>query len=239
MKILIAIPAYNEEKIIRENVLKLFNFLDQNLGGYDYKVIIADNNSGDQTGSIVKDLEKNIEKLEYFYLSQKGKGLAVMRAWQKFQAEFDIFVFMDADLSTNLKALPFLIEAINQGYDIAVGSRYLKGSETDRSLGRKFFSFGYRLALKIMLGMKTKDLSCGFKACNQKVIKEILPQIENQTWFFDTEMVWLAEKKGYKIKEVPVHWREPRGHEDKTRVNLLGVSWLYLKEIWRLKKRKA
>ena len=204
MKVLIVIPVYNEEKIIINNLKQLFQYLEENLADYDYQVVIADNVSTDQTALLVKNLSATLANLEYLYISQKAsKGAAVIKAWQKYQNDFDVFCFMDADLATDLEALLPLVKAIEyDGYDLAIGSRYLKDSKVKRTFSRKIFSLTYRLFLKIFLGTKIKDFPCGFKAVNQKIVKEIIPQIKNQTWFFDSEMLYLAEKAGYKIKEI-------------------------------------
>jgi len=238
MKILIVLPAYNEAKILEQNVLKLVQFVRANFFGQEYKIAISDNNSLDQTAVIAKSLMEKYPELDYIFVPEQGKGYAISRPWLLNQDKFDIFIFLDADLATDLSALPKLIAGISAGYDVVIGSRYLKESEVKKSLGRWIFSFGYRLILKLALGTKIKDLPCGFKAVNQKIIKNIVPQIKNYTWFFDSEMVYLAEKAGYKIKEIPVKWAEPRTADDKSRVNVFKVSFLYLKEIIKLKFRK-
>lgn len=238
MRILIAIPAYNEEKIIKENILQLNKYLEANLLTDDYLIVVADNNSTDQTAQISKELAAQNEKIDYFFVAQKGKGLAIKSAWQNYVNDFDVFVFMDADLATDLSALNNLIRELKNGAEMAIGSRYLKDSQVKRTFLRRLFSLAYRLFLKIFLSTKIKDFPCGFKAVNQKVVKNIIPQIKNTTWFFDTEMVYLAEKQGYKIKEVPVKWHEPRTKENKSRVNLFKVSWQYFQEVLRLKFRK-
>jgi len=235
MKILIAIPAYNEAKILTENLIKIYQFCQANIIGHDWKIVLADNNSKDQTAEVVKNLTEKYSQIEYVFEGRQGKGIAIRTAWQKNQAEFDIFIFMDADLATDLSALPKLIEGFSHGNDLVIGSRNLKDSEVEKSFLRHLFSFCYRLVLKIVLQTKIKDLPCGFKAINKKVLENIIPQVKNTTWFFDSEMIYLAEKKGYKIKEVPVKWAEPRDGDDKSRVSLLKVSWQYLREILRLK----
>ncbi|MFC1598436.1 glycosyltransferase [Patescibacteria group bacterium] len=237
MKILLVIPAYNEEKIIKDTLLEVGQFLNEQIND-EYLVVVADNRSADQTAEIVKELSSNDQGLDYLFIEQKGKGIAIRTAWNKYQDQFDIFIFMDADLATDLKDFPALIQGIKDGNDIVVGSRYLKESEVTKTVLRRIFSFGYRLILRVFLGTKVKDLPCGFKAVNKKVITEILPEVDNNTWFFDNEFVYLAEKKGFKIKEIPVKWQEPRTAENKSRVNIIKVSWLYLKEIWRLKFKK-
>ncbi|MFA6255221.1 MAG: glycosyltransferase [Patescibacteria group bacterium] len=234
MKILIAIPAYNEESILEKSVLKLLAFCQQNLSD-DWQIIIADNNSKDRTSVIGKDLAAKFPAVKYLFVSQKGKGVAIKTAWRQDSA--DIYCFMDADLATDLAALPQLISGIKEGNDLVIGSRFHPKSKVVRSLGRKLTSQAYRLVLKIILALKINDAPCGFKAINQKVKENLLDLINNQQWFFDSELVILAEKKGYKIKEIPISWQDPREGTDKSRVNMLALSWNYFKEVLALRKR--
>lgn len=237
MKILIAIPVYNEESILAENVTKILDFLKKNIAE-EWQIIIADNNSNDQTGEIGKNLEKKYPEIKYLYISEKGKGRAIRSAWET--GEADVYIFMDADLATDLSSLPALIAAIGrENFDLAAGARFHKDSRVNRSLLRKFISQAYRFALHFTLGLKTKDAPCGFKAVNRRVVQNILPQIKNNEWFFDTEMVALAEKENYRIKETPIIWTEHKKIGRKSRVNFIKVSLGYLKEIWRLKKSHA
>ncbi|MFH2136498.1 MAG: glycosyltransferase [Patescibacteria group bacterium] len=237
MKILIAVPAYNEESILAENATKIYNFLKKNIAE-EWQIIIADNNSTDRTGEIGKNLEKNLSEIKYLNIPEKGKGRAIRAAWEN--AAADVYVFMDADLATDLSSLPALLAAVGkENYDIASGARFHKNSKVQRSLLRKFISKIYRFVLRLSLGLKTKDTPCGFKAVNHKVVKNILPQIKNNEWFFDTEMIILAEKQNYKINEIPIIWTEHKKTGRKSRVNFIKVSFGYLKEIWRLKKSHA
>ncbi|MBD3359420.1 MAG: glycosyltransferase [Candidatus Buchananbacteria bacterium] len=234
MRILFVLPVYNEEKIIKENLLQLNTYLADNLVD-EYLIVVADNNSTDRTAEQIQKLVEQNKNIYYFFIKQKGKGLAIKAAWQKYIDSFDVFIFMDADLATDLSATNGLIQEIKNGADMAIGSRYLKEAKVKRTVLRRLFSLVYRLFLKIFLGTKIKDFPCGFKAVTPRIVKEIIPQIKNNTWFFDTEMVYLAEKNNYKIKEVPVKWHEPRTKGNKSRVNLLKVSWQYFKEVLRLK----
>ncbi len=235
MKISVALPVYNEETILKENVLKIYNFLKDNVRD-NWKIIIADNHSTDQTGEIGKKLANQQPEIKYLYISQKGKGRAIREAWQNEKA--DIYIFMDIDLSTNLEALPELIAAVSrEKYDLAIGSRFLPASRVKRSFFRKFISYGYRLILRLWLNSKIKDAPCGFKAVNFKVINTLLPKIQNNGWFFDSELVLLAEKQKYKIKEIPVTWHERTDKKRASKVNLLPVILNYLKEIWKLRKK--
>jgi len=233
MKILIVIPVYNEEEILEKNVLKLSNFLEQNIT-YDWQITIADNQSTDNSGSVGKKLANQYDKIDYLYINEKGKGAAIRRGWQKITA--DIYCFMDADLATDLSALPEVITAIiDQNYDLAIGSRWLKKSQVKRQLIRKIISFSYHLLAKIIIRTKIRDLPCGFKAVKKNVVEQILPQVKNSHWFFDSELVLVAEKQNFKIKEVAVKWQEPA--KRKSRVNLFSIGRRYFLELIKLKKR--
>jgi glycosyltransferase involved in cell wall biosynthesis len=238
MKILIVIPIFNEERIISANLKKLADYLRINFSANDYKIVVADNHSTDLSAQKIKELLPEIKYLAYEYYEQKGKGLAIMKTWQKYQAEYEIFVFMDADLATDLSALSPLVEAIKNGADLAIGSRYLPSSQIKRSWLRKLFSLGYRIIFKLVLNSKISDFPCGFKAVSQKVVAQLVPLVQNQSWFSDSELIYLAEKKNFSIKEIPINWAEPRQADDKSKVNPLKVSGLYLKELVKLKFRK-
>jgi len=228
----IVIPVYNEEIVLEKNVLEVFEFSKNNLSSYDWQIIIADNNSKDKTGLIAKELSQANAQIKYFFLNEKGKGRAVLGAWQLYPA--DINIFMDADLSTDLLALPQLVLAIEEGYDLAIGSRNLANSRVKRSFGRKIISRILNLILKIFLGIKVSDTACGFKAINQKVLANLSQKIKNQSWFFDTELLFLAQKNGYKIKQIPVIWEEFNG-ERKSRGSVFGVMLEYIRGIIRLR----
>src|SRR3989344_2606335 len=196
MKVLIVIPAFNEESILKQSVLKIFDFCKNNLSGA-YQIIIADNKSTDKTAKIAQGLAQRLRPVDYLYVNVKGKGAAIRSGFNKYSA--DIYCFMDADLATDLSALPLLIKGINQGWDVVIGSRFAKESKVKRSLLRKIFSRGYHAVAKVFLNLKIKDLPCGFKGINAKVKENVLPQVRNNEWFFDSELVVLAEKQGYKV----------------------------------------
>lgn len=238
MKVLIVLPAYNEAKIIRENTEKLLDFVQKNLLDDQIQIVIADNNSKDQTSEIGKELAAKYDQIAYEFVAEQGKGYAVLSPWLKMEEFFDIFIFMDADLATDLQDLPYLIFGIKQGFDLVIGSRRLSESRVNKSLSRHIFSSCYHWVLKVLLGTKINDLPCGFKSINRRALKDLVPLIKDRSWFFDSELVYLGEKKGFKIKEIPVKWQEPRVGDDKSRVNLWKVSWLYLKRASQLKFRK-
>ena len=202
---------------------------------FSYSIVIADNNSNDQTGVISKNLVAEFDVVKYLFVSQKGKGAAIVSVWQNFEA--DIYCFMDADLATDLAALPALIQNIVNGFDLVIGSRTSHDSTVNRSLIRKIFSFGYRIFIKTIFKTKVSDLPCGFKAINQKIKQSVLPKIINREWFFDSELVLLAEHLNFKIKEIPVVWTEKRVGDDKSKVKLFSLSLAYIKKALELKKR--
>lgn len=234
MKILIVIPAYNEEKILESNILKIVDFCRANLK-IDWQIVIADNKSTDRTPIIAKKLVEQVSNVDYLYVDLKGKGAAIKQAWQNFQSE--IYCFMDADLATDLSALPVLIAEIINGNDLVVGSRFHPQSKYDRSVFRKLFSLGYKIVLKLFLNLGLSDAPCGFKAVNDKVKREILPLVKDNEWFFDSELLILAKKKGYQVKEIPVIWADLREGEDKSKVKIISLSYSYFRKVLAMRKR--
>ncbi len=234
MKINITIPCYNEEKLLAKNMLLLFSFCQKNLTKDQWEIVIVNNNSTDKTAVIGKKLAEKIKEINYIFLPQKGKGRAIKAGWQAFPA--DIFIFMDADLATDLSALPRLIQEIKNKADLAIGSRFHPQSQTKRKLSRKIFSWGYSQLRKILLHSRLQDTPCGFKAINQKTWQTIVPLIQNQEWFFDSELVLLAEKKGFIIKEIPIKWEDLREKNDKSKIKVLPLIKEYSLNLWRLRK---
>ncbi|MCK5459728.1 glycosyltransferase [Candidatus Parcubacteria bacterium] len=236
MRINITLPCLNEEKILNNNIIALFNFLNKNVAGDQWQIIIADNDSNDNTAEIAKELEYRFKQIKYFFIPQKGKGIAIRHGWKNFDA--DIYIFMDVDLSVDLEALPKLISAVKEEhYDIAIGSRFHKQSVIKRSVARKIISRLYKIIKKIIINSDISDLPCGFKAINKDIIKKILPRIKDNEWFFDSELVILSESFGYKIKEIPVKWEEIRENGDKSRVKIISLGFNYIKNLIRLRKR--
>jgi len=208
VKIDIVIPVYNEAPILRKNVSRVVSFLELDSAYKDYKVIIVDNGSRDKTFEIAQELAVQYAKVNVIHLNQKGRGRALRKAWQ--ESEADIVSYMDADLSTDLEAMHKLFNAIIiDGYDIAVGFRLSSVFRVKRTLVRSFLSYGYNLLIKIIWRIKElPDVQCGFKALTKNAADAIVPKIENQNWFFDTELLILAYRRRCKIKFIPVKWEE-------------------------------
>ena len=234
MKITIAIPAYNEEKIIGQKIDQLFKFCQEQLSNHQWLIIVAINGSKDKTLEIIQEKTKIYPNLGHINLDAPGKGGAIRKTWQTYPG--DINIFMDADLSTELKFTHELIKSIEKdNYQIAIGSRYQKQSDLKRPFIRTLFSRTYNLILKIFFNLKITDASCGFKAVSQEVLKKIIPKIKNNDLFFDTELLILAHQNKFSIKEIPVVWKEEE--QRKTKIKILKTSFNYFKEIIKIKAR--
>lgn len=234
MRILIAIPALNEARIIADTLAKVRAFADRSLSHHQVSIVVADNGSDDGMDDIVRAAAAADGSIAHLRLSERGKGLAVRSAWDAYEA--DVYIFMDADLSVDLEALPPLIASIEKGADLAIGSRYHRDSVVKRSAFRKFVSWGYRTVLGAALETDVADLPCGFKAVRSHVVRTIVPHVRDNRWFFDTELVIRAERAGLRIEEVPVCWSEdhPVGRASKVRV--AAVAKEYLRRVFALRR---
>ena len=199
----VVIPVFNEEKALPRNIVILADFLKANLRN-PWQIIIADNASTDNTRSVSEMLTERYSGINYLHIPQKGRGRALKAAWLDSTA--DIVSYMDVDLSTDLSYFPTLVGSLEEGYQVAIGDRLGKGSRVTRSLKREFISRGYNLLIKSMFFVPFQDAQCGFKALTRKTAQAILPHIKNDNWFFDTELLIIAAKRGYKINSVPVKW---------------------------------
>jgi glycosyltransferase involved in cell wall biosynthesis len=204
----VVIPVYNEERALPQSIPTLRDFLTSDEFPHDWRILIADNASTDTTPEVGARLEaENDGGVKYVRIERKGRGFALKQVWH--DSPMEIMSYMDVDLSTGIEAFPRLIGAIaDDGYDIAIGSRLARNAEVARSLKRRVLTFGYNSMIKGMFFTRFSDAQCGFKAVSRDVAQTILPLIEDNNWFFDTELLILAEKAGYNIKDVPVRWIE-------------------------------
>lgn len=233
MHVLLIIPTYNEEKIITENTKQVVNFIRAHNLGLTWKILIADNGSKDRTVQLAESLKQTYPEVTYFHTDIPGRGHALIQAITEHTA--DIYAYMDADLAVDLNYLPKLITPLaKQTADIAIGSRYMPDSVVSRSLTRAVISKTYNLLLRATLRVNFRDAQCGFKAYNLAVKEQILPQVKDQKWFFDTELLVLAQRKNFRIAEIGVKWAEPKNRVSK--VNILTTIWEYLREIYLFKK---
>ena len=211
----IVLPVYNEAHVIAGSVERLRAYLQETNFPYSWRIVVADNASTDTTLAVAHQLEDTYPDVTVVHLPQKGRGRALRKAWLESQA--DAMCYMDIDLSTDLAALLPLTKAVlEEEYDVATGSRMTRGSQITRSLRREITSRGLIFLIKVAFLSKLSDTQCGFKAITRQAAQELLPRVENEEWFFDTELLLLAEKGGYRVKDVPVRWVE----DPDTRVNV-------------------
>jgi len=227
----VVVPVYNEERALPKSVPVLRDFLAGPAFPFEWRIVIADNASIDNTPAVGKELAgANSGKVEYVRIERKGRGFALKQTW--LASPMDVVSYMDVDLSTGLDAFPALIGAIaNDGYDVAIGSRLASQSEITRSLKRRVLTRGYNTLIKATFGTRFSDAQCGFKAVSREAVQEIVPLIEDNNWFFDTELLILAEKMGYRVKDVPVKWVE----DTDTRVKIAATVTEDLRGLLRLR----
>lgn len=209
-KLDVVIPVYNEEIELADHTKTLIGYLTTYLDDFTWSITIADNASTDKTLEIAKKLSKTYPAVHVLHLDQKGRGRAVKKAW--LTSDADIHCYMDVDLSTDLKHLPPLVHSLLRGYDLAIGTR---NARTSRVYGRSFLrtctSKIYIAIIKFIFFVKFGDAQCGFKGITDSAAKALLPHIQDDAWFFDSELLIIAEKLGYRIYEEGVTWIDNPG----------------------------
>lgn len=202
------IPVLNEERALPRSIEHLHNFLRENMQDYAWSIVVADNGSTDRTPRVCDELAQRFQKVRYLRLEERGRGRAIRTAW--LCSDADYLCFMDVDLSTDLKAIPPVVASLAvRGYDLAIGSRLKKGANvTGRSLKRELVSRSYNLIVRSMFFVGFRDAQCGFKAITRAAARDLAPLVVDNSWFFDTELLILAEKNGYRIDEMPVEWTD-------------------------------
>jgi glycosyltransferase involved in cell wall biosynthesis len=207
-------PANNE----RENLEGAVRRTIQNLEGItnSYEIIIAEDGSTDGTDKIAASLSSECHSIKHIHSDKRlGRGLALKNAFMESNGE--ILVYMDVDLATSIRHLRTLIESVRKDYDFATGSRMLPESKVTRSISRRIASKCYNLMVRTFLGTKISDHQCGFKASKRKPLLKILDEVNATHWFWDTEMLVRASRRGYKVKEIPIEWT----HKGRTKVRLI------------------
>jgi putative flippase GtrA len=200
----IVVPVRNEEYDLGPNIRRLRAFLDSSFP-FRAEVCIADNGSTDATWEIGCLLASELSGVRVVRIEEPGRGRALKQVWSESSA--DVLAYMDVDLSTNLNALLPLVAPLLAGHsDVAIGTRLHRGSRVVRRPKRELISRGYNLLLHGVLGSRFSDAQCGFKAIRADVAAELLPLVKDTSWFFDTELLVLAERAGLRIHEVPVDW---------------------------------
>ncbi|HZE39353.1 MAG TPA: dolichyl-phosphate beta-glucosyltransferase, partial [Stackebrandtia sp.] len=224
----VVIPVHNEQDDVERCVRRLHAHLARTFP-YGYRITIADNASTDDTPAIAARLADDLAQVAFVRLEEKGRGRALKRVWSN--SEVPVLVYMDVDLSTDLNALLPLVAPLISGHsDVAIGSRLARGSRVVRGGKREFISRAYNALLRGGLAAGFSDAQCGFKAVRADVAHRLLPMIEDTGWFFDTELLVLAERAGLRIHEVPVDWVD----DPDSRVDIVGTAVADLKGVARL-----
>ncbi len=227
----IVIPTLNEAHVLEKSVQTLRSFCAEHMKAYAWKVVVADNGSSDGTDTIARRLEQAHSDVGAVLLRERGRGRALRTAWAASDA--DILSYMDVDLSTELAALPRVADAIaREGFEVSIGSRLMRGARIERSFKREFISRSYNHLIRLLLRTRFSDAQCGFKAVSRRVVREIVPLIEDQGWFFDTELLVLSERLGYPIKDVPVLWIE----DHDSRVKIVSTALDDIRGLLRLRR---
>ena len=224
----IVVPVRNEEHDLGPSVRRLRGYLDHAFPCRT-RITIADNGSTDGTWPLALALAADLDGVRAVQIDRPGRGGALRSVWSA--SEADVFAYMDVDLSTDLNALLPLVAPLLSGHsDVAIGTRLARGARVIRGPKREIISRCYNLLLHATLGTRFSDAQCGFKAIRADAARELLPLTEDTGWFFDTELLVLAERAGLRIHEVPVDWID----DPDSRVNVVGTALADLRGIARL-----
>jgi putative flippase GtrA len=224
----IVVPVRNEEHDLAPSIRRLHAYLADAFP-FSTRITIADNGSSDGTSAIAAALASELTGVRAVRLDQPGRGRALRAIWSGSGA--DVLAYMDVDLSTDLNALLPLIAPLLSGHsDVAIGTRLARGARVVRGPRREIISRCYNLLLHAALGARFSDAQCGFKAIRQDKARELLPQVRDSSWFFDTELLVLAERAGLRIHEVPVDWID----DTDSRVDIVATALADLRGILRL-----
>jgi len=229
----IVVPVYNEAEQLAPSITALRAYLDTTFP-FATTVTVADNASTDDTWRIASELATTLEGVQAIHLDQKGRGRALRAAWSRSTAT--VVAYMDVDLATGLDALLPLVAPLLSGHsDVAIGTRLGPGAHVVRGARREMISRGYNLLLRSALRSPCTDAQCGFKAMSREAAAEVLPLVEDDEWFFDTELLVTAQRVGLRIHEVPVDWVDDLD----SRVELLHTALEDLRGVWRMLGRPA
>lgn len=229
----VVIPVHNEQHVLAASVEAVWRLLHDEFP-YPFRITIADSASTDGTQVVARRLASTLPEVRLHVTDRKGRGLALSHAWLASDAL--VLAYMDVDLSTDLAGLFPLVAPLLSGHsDVAIGSRLARGSHVVRGPKREFISRSYNFILHCALRTRFTDAQCGFKAIRSDVAKALLPLVEDETWFFDTELLVLAERCRLRIHEVPVDWYD----DPDSRVHIASTARDDLRGVWRLRRSRG
>ena len=224
----LVVPVFNEAHDLEQSVRVLSEHVAQ-IPEFRWSIVIADNGSTDETPLIAQQIANECHHVRVVRIPEKGRGRALRNVWLASRA--DIVAYTDVDLSTDLRHLTELVSCLMEGFDVSTGSRRMAKSAVTRSFLRNLLSHGYNLLLRCIMGVHFKDAQCGFKAATASFVRDVVPRVRADGWFFDTEMLVLAEQNNYRIRELPVHWTE----DPQSSVRILSTICEQLCGIFRLR----
>jgi putative flippase GtrA len=231
MKVLqvdIVVPVRNEERDLAPSVRRLVSYLRESFP-FSARITIADNGSTDATWAIASSLAREWPEVRAVHMDLPGRGRALRAIWSESDAE--VLAYMDVDLSTDLNALLPLVAPLLSGHsDLAIGTRLARGSRVVRGPKRELISRSYNLLLRTLMGARFSDAQCGFKAIRRDQARALLPLTQDTGWFFDTELLVLAERAGLRIHEIPVDWVDDLD----SRVDIIATALADLRGMARL-----
>ncbi|MCB0933651.1 MAG: bifunctional glycosyltransferase family 2/GtrA family protein [Mycobacterium sp.] len=226
----VVVPVHNEQTVLAHSIHRLHEHLSQTFP-LSFRITIADNASVDGTAAVAAGLAAELPGVRVVRLAEKGRGRALRTVWSSSDAP--VLAYMDVDLSTDLGALSTLVAPVASGHsELAIGTRLGRGSRVVRGAKREIISRCYNLILRAALAVRFSDAQCGFKAIRADVAQRLLPHVEDTGWFFDTELLVLAQRSGLRIHEVPVDWVD----DENSRVDLVATAVADLKGVVRLLK---
>ena len=224
----IVVPVYNEAAGLERSIRRLHRFLTDGFP-FSWRIVIADNASVDATPEIAAKLAYTLPRVSHLRLDRKGRGRALRAAWKASDAR--VVTYMDVDLSTDLRGLLPLVAPLMSGHsDLAIGTRLAHGSRVVRGPKREIISRGYNRILHTVLRARFSDAQCGFKAVRRDALENLLDDVKDESWFFDTELLVLAQRRGLRIHEVPVDWVD----DPDSRVDIVRTAIADLKGVARL-----
>jgi glycosyltransferase involved in cell wall biosynthesis len=224
----VVVPVYNEQGALERSIRRLHRFLDAEFP-FTSRIVIADNASTDATPAVARALAAGLSGVRVLRVERKGRGRALRTAWSASDAR--VVAYMDVDLSTDLRGLLPLVAPLLSGHsDLAIGTRLARGARVVRGPRRELISRGYNAILHLALRARFSDAQCGFKAARREALPGLLGDVRDDGWFFDTELLVLAQRRGLRIHEVPVDWiDDPDSRVDVVRTaldDLRGVARL-------------
>jgi glycosyltransferase involved in cell wall biosynthesis len=226
----IVVPVHNEEAVLEPNIRVLLDYLRTEYP-FRFSIVVADNASTDGTPAIASRLAEAEPEVSFLRLERKGRGHALRIAWLASAA--DVVSYMDVDLSTNLTSfLPLVAPLLSGHSEVTIGTRLAHSSHVRRRVKREVLSRGYNRLVRLGFRAGFSDAQCGFKALRRDAVQRLLPHVQDDGWFFDTELLLLAERNGMRVHEVPVDWVEDLD----SRVDLVPTIWGDLAGLWRMRR---